>query len=235
MSNNSIDQNNDENNNENQENEHDQQYEWGSSTEDEEREAAAYFEYENAYYPEDDYYILDGHDQENEYWNSSSEDEDIEDDNEVYRIDENEETFDDADDEEEEDPTAIQDPGFRALPQEVQRKFYNEFFQNNLMLQPSKTLVIDRDNNSHFWTISRKLIPRTLEDYVLNDFIPHNDYRNQRLLLRTDFISRESNYVSTAVGNYSQLYVLPAQTETEVLESEDDPRPELGAYKVLYL
>ena len=118
---------------------------------------------------------------------------------------------------------------FTALiPLEVQILFVDEFKKNDDSRSPRVTNIIDRDNGANYWIVSVKQYPKSLKDFIVHDYIATHDYFNPHLILRTDFVTRESNYVQTALIAYNNLVGRHAVTVTDVFET--NPYPELPFY-----
>ena len=113
---------------------------------------------------------------------------------------------------------------FEFLPPGVQKQFIDEFYKRDSMLNPRITQVIERSDNSSYWTVTTRHLKMSLKDFVLYHFIPENNYYDENLLLRTDYDDRDANYVQTALCEYEQQIGIHYFDTTEVFS--ENPQPE---------
>ena len=123
-------------------------------------------------------------------------------------------------------------PNWKKLPQDVKDEFAHWFQLNENSVKPKITKVVETSDNSFYFTLSTKQVAKTLEDFVIKEFVPETDWDDKFLLLRSDFNEKGKNYVSTALAQYNFNYELNAKTKTDTFE--ENPMPS-EPFKVLLL
>lgn len=114
-------------------------------------------------------------------------------------------------------------PNWHKLPLKVKQEFIRYFKANEEIGKPQVNKVVEESDNSTYYTVSRRKVAKSLEDFVINEFIPSMDWDDKRLMLRSDSKDKGINYLSSALSAYNVKYLYKANTETEVFEENPYP------------